>query len=367
MKTTHLIRKNQFMAFLLLAIAAQFTAKGQTAASSVSQTIYANVAMGKIATASSSDNADHAAMYAIDGNPNTRFSSSYDDNQWLSVDMGKAYLLNNVTITWEKSYGKDFNILFSNNGTFTDLYIDSIHVRNHILSGNSVAGIDTIKLKAGTVARYIRMQGVHRATSNGYSIWELQVIGTTSAAGLFPVSLTGFTATAENNTSLLEWITITEFSNAGFTIERSNDAINFTAIGWLNGRNAGSVTSHYSFTDKQAFTGKNYYRLRQTWVDGKTGYSPVIVVNVGGNASVNTYPVPVRDHLVVEYKGTAGETISIALFNASGFPVYNNKQDVQTGQQTMIINRTATMTPGEYFLRISSANNKTYTGKIVLQ
>ena len=367
MKKKSIPRNKPSFVFLLIAIFAQVAANGQTADYNIAQAVYANVAQGKIATASSSDNASHAAMYAIDGNQNTRFSSSYGDNQWLSVDMGKTYLLNNVIITWEKSYGKDFDILFSNNGTFTDLSVYSIQVRNHVLTDNSVAGIDTILLKANTTARYIRMQGVQRATSNGYSIWEMQVMGATSAANLFPVSVIEFTASVENNASLLEWMTVTEFSNAGFSVERSSDGVNFTAIGWINGRNAGSITSHYSFTDKQAFAGKNYYRLKQTWLDGKSGYSPVIALNFASSSSVRAYPVPVKDRLVIEYKGTAGENISIALFNASGFPVYNNKLVVQGSQQAMIINRTANMTAGEYFLSISSANNKGYTGKIVLQ
>ncbi|MEO5594394.1 MAG: discoidin domain-containing protein [Chitinophagaceae bacterium] len=365
MKTT--ITRNPLSALLLIACFMQFTANGQASGANVSQALYSNVSLGKTATASSSDDATHAAMYAIDGKLNTRFSSGYNDNQWLSVDMGKAYLINTIILTWEKSYGKDFDILFSNNGTFTDLYIDSIRVRNHVLTNNSIAGTDTITMKGGTVARYVRMQGIHRATSNGYSIWEMQVMGASSSAGLFPVSVTGFTATAQSNTSLLEWTTVTEYSNAGFSIERSNDAVNFSPIGWVISRNAGTVISRYAFTDKQASAGKNYYRLKQTWLDGKIGYSQVIAVNLTGNSAVNAYPVPVKDRLVIEYKGAAGENISITLFNASGFPVYNNKQVVQSGQQTIIINRTANMTSGEYFLSISAAGNKDYTKKIVLQ
>ena len=373
MKTKPAIQK-PFIGILLVAVLAQFSvyaqtsdASTQTATAASTQTIYSNVALGKTATASSTDNVTHAASNAIDGNVATRFSSGYDDNQWLSVDLGKAYLLSNVILTWEKSYGKDFDILFSNTGTFTDLYIDSIHVRNHVLSSNNIAGIDSIKAKPGTVARYVRMQGIHRATSNGYSIWEMQVFGITSNAGLFPVSVSGFTATAATDASLLEWSSVTEYSNAGFAIEHSDDAVNFTQIGWINGRNTGTVISRYSFTDKQPSAGKNYYRLKQTWLDGKIGYSPVISINVTGNTNVNAYPVPVKDHLVVEYKGTVGENINVAIYNVYGLLVYNSKVAVQGGIQTMIINRTAAMNAGQYFLSINTASNKKYMEKIILQ
>jgi len=375
MKLQPVIRKPLF-AILLSAFFVPFTVAAQSTGASTStqtvnsnstQTIYSNVAMGKTATASSADDPGRVAKYAIDGSMNSRFSSSYTDNEWLSVDLGKAYLLNFVILTWEKSYGKDFNILFSNNGTFTDLYTDSIQVRNHVLTNNSVAGVDSLHLKSGTVARYVRMQGIHRSTVYGYSLWEMQVMGTTSTAGLFPVSITGFSAAVQNNTSLLEWNTITEYNNAGFSIERSSDAINFTTIGWINARNAGTVTTHYSFTDRQASGGRNYYRLKQTWLDGKTGYSPVIAINLAGDNVVNTYPVPVKDHLVVEYRGLPGESISVVLFNTAGLPVYSSKMQVQGGQQTMVINRTSGMQPGQYYLMVTAPDNKKYAEKIVLQ
>jgi len=196
----------------------------------------------------------------------------------------------------------------------------------------------------------------------------MQVMGTTAATGLFPVSVTGFSiSTTDNNTAQLEWSTLTEFNNAGFTVERSSDGIGFTPVAWITGRNGGTIVNRYSYTDKQAWPGKNYYRLKQTWTDGRTGYSQVSFISVNGNTTVNTYPVPVKDKLVIEYKGMAGENISIALFNASGFPVYTGKLVVQGGQQTIVINRTSGMLTGGYFLTITGAGNKVYHQHIILQ
>jgi len=371
MKKQTVIRNSAVIVLLLVTVFTQLTVNGQSGANTGTVTtpittaiISSNVAIGKTATASSSDNAGHTAQYAVDGDQRTRFSSAATDNQWLSVDLGKAYLLTSVMLVWDKSYGKDFDILFSNTGTFTDLYSASIQVRNHVLSTGT---IDTLATKSNTVARYVKIQGIHSSDGKGYSLWEMQVIGVTSTSSLFPVSVTGFAGTPANNAILLEWTTITEYSNAGFSIERSSDAINFSEIAWIAGRNAGTVTTHYSYTDKQAAAGKNYYRLKQTWLDGKIGYSPVITVNASGNSSVNAYPVPVKDHLTVEYKANTGESISIALFNTGGFPVYTCKMAAQGTQQTMTINRTSAMIAGEYFLTVTSSDNKKYSKKIVLQ
>lgn len=343
------------MAFMTL----QFSAKAQGTST------LTNLALNKVASASSIETSSLTAASAFDGDMNTRFSSSYDDNQWVSIDLGRQYLITSLSIVWERAYGKDFNIVFSNNGTYTDLYADSIQIRNNTLTTNSIAGTNNITMKANTIARYVRMQGVRRATGWGYSIWEFQVLGL--AAATLPVSLTGFTAAAQKNETVLTWTTVTEYNNAGFYVERSNDGAHFSSIGWVEGRNTGSVVSNYSFSDKEPVSGNSYYRLKQVDIDGKAAYSPIVTISNVTTASVKAYPVPVKDHLVIEYKGTTGENISIALYNATGQVVYNNKVTIQGGQQSMMINRTANMTSGIYFLKIQSSSNKEYTQQIVLQ
>lgn len=366
MKKKSLPLTKSVFVLLLLAVTARFDVKGQSG-NSGSSTVYGNMAQNKGASASSAADAAHSAMYAFDGLQNTRYTSSFNESQWLQVDLGQPYLLSSIIILWEKSYGKDFNILLSNDGTFTDMAGDSVQVRNHIFKVSSSMNIDTIHLKSSKTARYVRMQGLHSASGNGYSIWEMMVMGSASNVNLFPVSVTVFTASQASNSNLLEWTTNTEFNNAGFSIERSNDAINFSVIGWVSAHNAGTVITRYSFTDKQAFPGRNYYRLKQVWLDGKAGYSPVITITIASVSSVNAYPVPVRDRLSIDYKGSVGENLSVALFNASGVPVYYNKTTLQTTQQTIVIDRNSNMKTGQYFLKIISSGNKIYMEKIILE
>ena len=367
MKKQSTFLQKPFFVLLLLTTCAVAEVYGQGSGANVSNTIYSNVAQGKSITAYSSLDAAHPVTNATDGNLATSFITDYNENQWITIDLGKSYLLSSVIINWGKSYGIGYDVLISNNGSFTDLVADSLQVRNHIFKTSGTINTDTLSLKASRVARYVRVLGLHSASGNGYTIWELQVMGTTSSATLFPVSVSAFAASAAGTNNFLEWTTITEFSNAGFSVERSSDALNFSAIGWVAGRNAGSVVTHYSFTDKQATPGKNYYRLQQIWTDGKTGYSPVITVTIAGNNNnVAIYPVPVKDHLSVDYSGTPGESISIGIFNSAGIPVYANKYTLQGSQQTFSINRTTAMKAGQYFLTVT-APNKTYSEKILLQ
>ncbi|MER5525361.1 discoidin domain-containing protein [Streptomyces sp. NPDC002677] len=129
----------------------------------------APLSQGKTATASSEENGGTAAANAVDGNTGTRWSSAFTDDQWLQVDLGATATVSQVVLNWETAYGKDYKLQISANGSsWTDL--------TSVTGGDG--GTDTLAVSGQ--GRYVRMQGVHRATQYGYSLWEFQVFGTTT-------------------------------------------------------------------------------------------------------------------------------------------------------------------------------------------
>src|SRR4051794_39146207 len=58
------------------------------------------VSQGKPVTASSSESAAFPATAAVDGNAGTRWSSGFSDPQWLQVDLGAAYAVDQVRLNW---------------------------------------------------------------------------------------------------------------------------------------------------------------------------------------------------------------------------------------------------------------------------
>ena len=131
-----------------------------------------NIAQGKTATASSTENASFPASNAVDGNTGTRWSSAFSDPQWLEVDLGSSQSICQVTLQWETAYGKAFQIQTStDNSTWTTIY-----------STTTGTG-GTQNLAVTGTGRYIRMYGTARATQYGYSLWEFQVFGPSSGGG----------------------------------------------------------------------------------------------------------------------------------------------------------------------------------------
>jgi len=126
----------------------------------------ANLANGKTATASSVQFlTSHTPAKAVDANDSTRWSSSYNDNNWIKVDLGSAQSVSRVILHWEAAFGRAYRIEVStDNATWTTVFSTS--------SGNGGVDIDAF---APVSARYVRMQGVTRGTSYGYSLWEFEV------------------------------------------------------------------------------------------------------------------------------------------------------------------------------------------------
>ncbi|WP_329134097.1 discoidin domain-containing protein [Streptomyces sp. NBC_01476] len=134
-------------------------------------------ALGKPATASSTENAGTPASAAFDGNAGTRWSSAPSDPQWVQVDLGSSQTLCGAQLSWETAYAKAYQIQVSDNGsTWNTVYSTT----------NGPGGVENLSF-TGT-GRYVRMYGTVRATQYGYSLWEFTLLtpggtGTTPPPG----------------------------------------------------------------------------------------------------------------------------------------------------------------------------------------
>ncbi|MFR9775623.1 penicillin acylase family protein [Micromonospora sp. MS34] len=125
-----------------------------------------NLAQGRAATASSTQFlTSHTPNKAVDGSLSSRWGSSYNDNQWIRVDLGSARTVKRVVLRWEAAYGSAYRIEVSNDGS-------SWQTAFSTTVGNG--GVDNVTF-APVTARYVRMYGVKRATSYGFSLWEFEV------------------------------------------------------------------------------------------------------------------------------------------------------------------------------------------------
>lgn len=142
-----------------------------------------SISLKKPFTVSSTEaNLGNNAANAVDGDPATRWSSTYTDPQWFQVDLGKKYNISQVIISWEVASAKTYTIEVSDDG----LNWRTIMAKSNMPSG---ARTDDLNGLYGS-GRYIRMYGTARTTTWGYSIYEFEVYG--SEPGF-----TGLTSTSQ--------------------------------------------------------------------------------------------------------------------------------------------------------------------------
>lgn len=149
----------------------------------------------------------------------------------------------------------------------------------------------------------------------GFSGFIVQTV-----SGTLPVTLLEFEAKRKNQTTDLSWLTASEQNNKGFTVQRSSNGLNFTDIGFVpaagNGNSA--AAQKYSFTDLLPFKGRNYYRLLQQDIDGKTKSSEIRIVDFSKNSVVTIYPNPTVSVINISISSAANEQVQLRITDITG-------------------------------------------------
>jgi beta-glucosidase len=131
------------------------------------------------AWASSLENDQLRADLVADGNTNSRWSSSFSDNQWLMIDLLKPKRFRDITVYWNTAGASDYTIEASMDGaTFTPIF-----QRDKAIESD----IERITLAAPTEARFLRFLLRERTTQWGFSIQEVMLDGASLAEENLPV------------------------------------------------------------------------------------------------------------------------------------------------------------------------------------
>lgn len=125
-----------------------------------------NVALNKPATATSAENGALTADKAVDGDTSTRWGSEFNDGEAITVDLVNTYEVDRIRIVWnDPAYATDYVVETSADG-------EEFHPVVERTGWNGTT--DDARI-APTVARYVRVTGLRRATPYGTSIDELEV------------------------------------------------------------------------------------------------------------------------------------------------------------------------------------------------
>lgn len=167
--------------------------------------------------------------------------------------------------------------------------------------------------------------------------------------GSLPVTFISFTAKEIEKNILLQWSTAQEINSARFEVQRSSDGISFETVGQVAAAGNSSFRHDYSFTDKTAFSGQYYYRLRQVDIDERFLYTGVISIRLSNNRFARLLENPVQNELRLAINRDVKE-ITLSLFDMQGKLVMRQFHE----NQSLVRMNVSKLEAGVYILQITS-------------
>ncbi len=125
---------------------------------------YKQIESGLVST-SSHESSDLMGHYAFDGNEFTRWASIFNDNEWIEVDLHKTFAIDKIVLKWEAAYARQFRIHGSEN------HIDWVELHANWWNESHT---NILENEFGKY-RYIKIELISRATSYGYSLFEIEI------------------------------------------------------------------------------------------------------------------------------------------------------------------------------------------------
>ncbi|MFG2535177.1 discoidin domain-containing protein [Streptomyces sp. NPDC048511] len=167
-------------------------------------TTRANLALNHPAFGNLYQHAGNSPAYITDGGwpadlkaDRSRWSSDWNADRWVGVDLGATSTISSLDLYWEAAYAVDYEIQVSDdNRTWRTVHRPSageVAARRADVKSpaDAVGRHDTITLSTPATGRYVRMLGKERRSFHnpapstaqfGYSLYEMQVWGTGGSA-----------------------------------------------------------------------------------------------------------------------------------------------------------------------------------------
>jgi hypothetical protein len=182
------------------------------------------------------------------------------------------------------------------------------------------------------------------------------------------VKLLDFNASAKNKDVVsLTWSATKEENFNGYQVERSVDGSNWNAIGFIAGDNKNDNEIHnYHFNDLQPLKGHSYYRLKLLNIDGTSEFSAIRSVVITDLISTfNVIPNPARDRVSLTINSNIKSDGSIRVINVSGETVLTQFVKLETGNNTIPVNRVDVLQGGTYIVQLVTGG-QIFTKKLII-
>lgn len=257
---------------------------------------------------------------------------------------------------------------FFNNGTYT---ITSDSTSYQGTWAINATGDSTI---IDTVPFLLTELSAARFTTRGFTLTEADASGTLDSLfsyvtlypmAALPVSLLSFTGQYNNNQVKLNWTTAQEQQNKVFEVQYSASGYDFETIGTVAGNINSNQVNSYQFNTTHYQLGKNFYRLKQVDVDGRSTISSIATILIDQQMVISLAPNPASTKLNLSVYQPVNGKLQLTLTTIAGQQVWAT---TLTGNSSNTVINLPALTRGVYVATITnSKGEKLFINKLVIQ
>jgi hypothetical protein len=175
---------------------------------------------------------------------------------------------------------------------------------------------------------------------------------------VLPIELLDFYATKNGKGNEVIWKVAQEENILYYTIEKSKDAVDFTAVATVYANNE-IHTRSYSTFDNEPYRDITYYRLSTKEINGTTKNYGIISVDEADHDWEYIH-YQIENNMVVEFKNSLPKNSVVGLYDINGKELIT-----QSIKQSQTILNTDMLSSGVYFVRLSTPY-KTEHFKIII-
>jgi hypothetical protein len=315
-------------------------------------------------------------------------------NDWVIDDIGVATCLPNIALTPNKPdtlcQGADDTVRFQVSAFFNNITVWKLQQSTNLGATWTAPGNDTTGqadtgnatavynpltgLYAYTITRYYRVSTLYPeieyriavATTSAnlansgcsFTATTPKIIVAVNCNIVLPTAVT-FHGQLKDGFAALQWQSANESSNTIYTVERSEDQVNYESIGTIEGIAGPGQGASYSFTDPKAVNGNTFYRLN-IGDNSLHKYSQVVLLsNTSINFAILSLANPFSDHLSFNLSVPQDGVASIQLFDMLGRILRIQQVNVNQGLNNEQIYGLDALPTGSYVLRAQFSGTST--------
>lgn len=185
-----------------------------------------------------------------------------------------------------------------------------------------------------------------------------------TTSGTLPVHIINYDVRLVNGKVNVTWSTATETNSDYFTIERSVNGTDFTAIGSVNAAGTSTTLKSYVFTDLNPLRGTGFYRLSQTDIDGQKQYVGIKRIE---NVFVKTFEVKALSDnpgkLVLQINTSSHGRFNLKVYDLNGRKLTNESFSISSG----LSNKEVKLKAGVYIWEIRNENGEAMQQKVIVR